>query len=95
MQLPSKMLRLVGLKTGYLVVEKFHHVDTQGNYTWLCRCKCGNKGVIAGRQLTYQHQKYCSTDCPMQAVDRLLATKEPYRTNALDVLLEQLTKKKE
>ena len=52
-------LNLVGKKYNKLTVIKFDHVNKHGQAMWLCRCDCGNKTVVNGRNLRNNNTKSC------------------------------------
>lgn len=50
---------LTGKRFGRWKVIKFACIDKASKHTWLCECKCGNKGVIRGESLRRGDSQSC------------------------------------
>jgi len=50
---------MLGLKFGRWTVVANAGSDQNGQALWLCRCECGNDGVVVGKKLRNNHSKSC------------------------------------
>ena len=58
-----KIIKLEGKTIGSVVVLHKSEKNKQGNYTWLCKCVCGNYAIISGGQLTGKNNVKISCGC--------------------------------
>lgn len=52
-------IQLTGQRFGRLIVLKCKHVNTYGNYVWLCKCDCGKVLSVTSGSLTNGHTQSC------------------------------------
>lgn len=53
------MVNYIGLRSGRLVIDRFHHKTPSNHKYFVCKCDCGNEVVVRGSCIVQQSTKSC------------------------------------